>query len=342
MVGAESWWAQQVAWPRVRKAFTLVELIVVMAVIAMLVALLLPAVQAAREAARRAYCVNNLRQIGLAVHNYVATYQRVPPAFCTSRWQLALESGQSWSAHARLLPFLEQSAARQAVELDVDWHDQVESGVTHMRLAVFLCPSEPNTQIRTKDGRPYVAPVSYGFSAGTWHVFSPSENTGGEGAFIVNGRLRPSDFPDGLSHTLAVGEVKTYQPYLRNTLMNGWATPDSPAGFLRHQGEFKATGHTVWPDGRVHHAGITTTFGPNTLVPHQRDGTTFDIDYSTQQEGLSSTQPTLAAITSRSHHSELVNMLLMDGSVQSLSDHIDLRTYRALGTRAGAEVVSLQ
>lgn len=323
---------------RLKSGFSLVELLVVIAIVAILLALLLPAVQSARETTRRAYCINNLRQLGMAIHNYVSVLQRVPPAFCTSRWQVELESGQSWSTHARLLPYLEQSAAAQRIHLDVDWHQQVDSGVTHLQVATFLCPSEPKREIRLKNGRPYVAPVSYGFSAGTWRVFSPLENIGGDGAFIVNSRLRPSDFRDGLSNTLAVGEVKTYQPYLRNSRRADLDVPQSTLEYSCFGGDFKTTGHTVWPDGRVHHTGVTTTFAPNTRVPYLHDGQTFDIDYTTQQEGFSSTISTLAAITSRSHHDQLVNMLMMDGSVRAISESIELDTYRGLGTRSGAEI----
>lgn len=322
----------------VRTAFSLVELIVVTAILTVLLALLLPAVQSAREAARRTYCSNNLRQIGLAVHNYQAAHGRFPPAFCVARWQVELETGESWSAQARLFPFLEQGNASRAIRLDVDWHDQVSQGVTYRSIPTLLCPAEPNFHIRTKHGKPYVAPVSYGFCAGTWKIFAPRTWRSGDGVFTVNGRLRPSNILDGLSNTLGMAEVKTYQPYLRNTQVSGLLLPQQIDVFQSHVGEFKKTGHSVWPDGRVHHSGITTTFTPNRTIPFVHGNQFYDIDYSTQQEGNSVRVETRAAVTARSHHAGLVNGLLMDGSVRSISDQVDLSTYRRLGTRAGHEV----
>src|SRR5665213_2211007 len=87
-----------------RGGFTLIELLVVIAIIAILIALLLPAVQQAREAARRTQCKNNLKQIGLALHNYLSTNTVFPPGFC-----IGASSGGAWSAHARILPFLDQA-----------------------------------------------------------------------------------------------------------------------------------------------------------------------------------------------------------------------------------------
>lgn len=329
-----------------RPAYTLVELLVVMSIVAVLVALLLPAVQAAREAARRAQCVNQLRQLALAVHNYESVHRHLPPAFCVTPEQIRDQVGHSWSVHGRLLPFLEQTAAASRIDLSIDWHLQLESGVTAMRVPLLRCPSEPNQQIRFRAGKPYVAPTSYGFVAGTWRVFTPAPRggRGGNGSFIVNGRLRMAHIRDGLSQTLAIGEVKTYQPYLRNTseatsgLPPHWS--DTIGTFDDVGGEFRETGHTVWPDGRVHHTGLTTTFPPNTRVLQQHGGLEYDVDYTSQQEGKSLDRVTVAAITARSHHAGLVHFARLDGSTNALLDSIDPRLYRALGTRAGGEIAT--
>ncbi|MEM7475711.1 MAG: DUF1559 domain-containing protein [Planctomycetota bacterium] len=319
-------------------AFTVVELLVVIAVIGILIGLLLPAVQGARAAARRTSCLNNLKQLGLAIHNYTSAHKRIPPSFCVNGRQVFDEVGESWSPHARLLPYLEQSNAFAKIRLDVDWHFQLESGITYTKFPNFLCPAEPKQQIRTKRDRPYVAPVSYGFVAGTWEVFDPRTQRGGDGPFIVNSRLSEADITDGLSNTLGVAEVKTYQPYLRNTQIENLGIPSRIDTFRDHGGEFKTTAHTVWPDGRVHHSGVTVTFTPNRVIPYVYQNELFDIDYSTQQEGNSNTFRTLAAVTSRSHHAGMVNVCIMDGSITSLSDSIDLNVYRALGTRNGNEI----
>src|SRR5689334_2755237 len=98
------------------RGFTLIELIVVIAIIGVLIALLLPAVQQAREAARRVHCANNLKQIGLALHNYESAYNRFPFA---GAYPLGATSSDSWSAHCRLLPFLEREDTLLLVNFDL-------------------------------------------------------------------------------------------------------------------------------------------------------------------------------------------------------------------------------
>ena len=330
-----------------RRGFTLIELLVVISVIAILVALLLPAVQQAREAARRTSCRNNLKQIGLALHNYLDAYSAFPPSFCTTAHENSAGTGASWSIHARLLPYVDQAGAFHQVDLDVDWHDQVDTAVTHHKVPVYLCPSDPNDRHRSRNGAPYVSPVTYGFNMGTWLVYDPRTGGGGGGAFYVNSKTKPRDFVDGTSNTLAAAEVKAYQSYLRNTTDPGAAAPQVADFALSLTGQLRLgpstaqnTGHTVWPDGRVHHTGFTVTFTPNTFVPFVRGGQTYDVDFTSRQEGKSGTQPTYAAVTSRSYHEGLVNVLMMDGSVRSASETIDRDLWRALGTRFGNERIA--
>lgn len=327
-----------------RRGFTLIELLVAIAIIAILIALLLPAVQQAREAARRASCRNNFKQIGLALHNYVSSNRSLPPSFVTTPEKNAAGIGASWSIHGRLLPFLDQAGAVSKVNLDVDWHLQVASGITSFRVPGYLCPSEPNDYIRIRGGAPYVAPTTYGFNMGSWLVYDPVSGQRGNGSFTVNGGVRPASFVDGMSNTLAAAEVRAYQSYIRNSPDPGSAIPVSPLFFASVTGERKLgktanlnTGHTVYPDGRVHHTGFTTVFTPNTKVPYILDGATYDIDFTSRQEGKSDTQITYAAVTSRSYHTGSVNVLLADGSTRTISENIDGKTWRALGTRNGEE-----
>jgi hypothetical protein len=223
--------------------------------------------------------------------------------------------------------------------LDEDWHGQVGTGVTFMQVPTYLCPSELENQYRVKDGQPYVSPHTYGFNFGTWLVYVPATEAVGDGAFVVNQGTSTAEFGDGLSNTLAVSEVKAYQRYMRNTNDPGLTVPTTPADIAGLSGQLKSTGHTVWPDGRVHHSGVTTVFAPNTRVSYLSGGTAYDIDFNSQQEGKSASRITYAAVTSRSYHPGLVNTLLMDGSVRSITDGVDLTIWRALGTRRGGEVV---
>lgn len=329
--------------------FTLVEVLVVITIIGMLVALLLPAVQAARETARRAQCLNHLKQIGLALHNYAAANATFPPSFCLRPASTLGTNNGSWSIHGRLLPYLEQGSAYGRVRLDVPWDAQTATGVPTMRNPMYLCPSEVNDRVRVdSSGNPYTYPQNYGFNFGTWLVYDPASNQGGDGVFFPNSQITTAAILDGTSNTLAAAEVKTFTPYFRNTSDPGPTPPASPAELAAFGAgaNFKLgpntndnTGHTEWADGRVHHSGVTTVFTPNTFVGYlHTDGRTYDIDYNSQQEGRSASQRTYAAVTARSHHPGVVNALFMDGSSRAISETISLAAWRALGTRAGGEV----
>ena len=332
----------------IKKGVTLVELLVIMGIIGILTAILLPAVQQARESARRVQCKNNLKQIGLALHNYLDTNSVFPPSFCIRRGTTLAMNNGSWSIHGRLLPFMEQGNAYEQVELDVAWDAQRSTGIPTMRIPSHLCPSEVNDTVRLdSSGNPKVYPQNYGFNFGSWLVYDPVTGLGGDGAFYVNSRTTPASFLDGLSHTLSAAEVKAFTSYFRNTVDPSPSIPTGPSDLaaLAPGAQFKLgpsvndnTGHTEWPDGRVHHSGFTNVFSPNTLVEYlHSDGKTYDIDYNSQQEGRSVSQRTYAAVTARSYHNGIVHVLLMDGSARAVSDSIELSAWRALGTRSGGE-----
>lgn len=329
--------------PAARRGFTLVELLVVIAIIGVLVGLLLPAVQAAREAARRMSCSNNLKQLGLALHNYHDTFGKFPPSGFYSR----TVTGGGWSAQARLLPQLEQANLQQLIDWNLPYG--VQGLVTRTRVPTLQCPSEirdePRLDPSATDPTFTHYPLNYGVNMGEWFIYNPQNNQGGTGVFYPNSTLNMGSLIDGTSNTLAFAEVKAYTPYMRdggNPSAAGVATPSQPANVAALGGSFKTdSGHTEWVDARIHQSGFTTTFSPNTTVPFESGGKIYDLDFNSSREGRSLTGITYASVTSRSYHTGGVEVGLCDGSVRFMSQSINLQTWRALGSRAGGEVVQL-
>lgn len=329
-----------------RCAFTLIELLVVIAIIAILVALLLPAVQQAREAARRTHCRNNLKQLGLALHNYLDAHSVFPPSYCVVPGVTTTVGGQ-WSVFARILPFMEQTNLQNLINWSVGYSTQVN--VATARIPSYLCPSEPNDVVRVNPstGVPRDYPASYVVNFGTWKIYDPTNGSGGDGAFFPNSKMRPANFTDGMSNTLCASESKSYTPYVRNTADPGPAAPADPSFAGAFVGDGccigpalqQNTGHTEWADGLCQQSGFTTTFTPNMKIPYSVSGAVYDIDFISWREGTHATRVQYAALPARSHHEGVVMALLMDGSARTVSESIDRQVWQSLGTRAGGEVV---
>src|SRR4051794_26999352 len=188
-----------------RRGFTLIELLVVIAIIAVLIALLLPAVQAAREAARRASCVNNLKQMGLGLHNYESTNGTFPPATIltyasTTATKPAWQG--SWSVNARIAPFLELGPMYNSINFSGTYSDPANTTVSNTPVKFLFCPSDPGGPIDdTNYGGTFTATSSYGQFVGDWYVWSNGGPTN-RCAFGPNMSRRIADFTDGLSNTM--------------------------------------------------------------------------------------------------------------------------------------------
>jgi prepilin-type N-terminal cleavage/methylation domain-containing protein/prepilin-type processing-associated H-X9-DG protein len=271
-----------------RCGFTLVELLVVIAIISILIALLLPAVQAARDAARRTSCANNIKQLGLALHNYQAAKTTFPAA----EMYPAPSSG-TVSIHVAILPFVEEATLYQQYLNSVSQGQAIQA-----QIHIFNCPSDPCVEAVVDGGTPgaftYRYPVNYAFNYGTWYLYDWPTGTGGDGAFVINKTLGPKAFTDGLSKTLAAAEVKaqiegggfkTGPGYIRSISKPNMPDPTNstlpadPRALLTLVGAqpapqqtslggamFNANLHLDYNNPTVAQAGFTTTFTPNTAT----------------------------------------------------------------------------
>jgi prepilin-type N-terminal cleavage/methylation domain-containing protein len=195
-----------------RNGFTLIELLVVIAIIGILVALTMPAVQYARESSRRASCLNNLKQIGIALNSYITSVDALPIGYIS--WPGATAPGWAWSA--AILPQLEQGPTYSAININLPTDVPANFTARTATQSIYVCPSDEQTgsfEITSQlvSGPIEVSTISYAASEGA------STSRTGIGLFLQNKSVRPKDMKDGASNTIAVGERASF------VVQNAWA-----------------------------------------------------------------------------------------------------------------------
>ncbi len=308
-----------------RKAFTLIELLVVIAIIAILIALLLPAVQQAREAARRSQCKNNLKQMGLALHNYLDVSNEVFPrgAYVARGLSCCCNNsdwGKSHTVHVMLLPFLDQGPLYDKFDFNIPVYSGVNAGLLSTKISTYLCPSSAYHIMQTHSlrGAVQVHPHNYP-GAGSHHGWGGCgrhDNTQSNGVFALrrgiqeqsgagaDGAMRLAGVLDGTSQTMAFSETAQRRYTVRQSNPNsGWEL-------------FRGRG---WGDpfynSTLFSIGERST--PNSRV--------------SQYGGYNASNAT-------SYHTGGVHVLFCDGAVKFVSESINGNTWYALGTPHRGEV----
>lgn len=331
-----------------QSGFTLIELLVVIAVIGVLVSLLLPAVHAARESARRMSCANNLKQLGLALHNHASSQHEFPSGVIRRKWEQQptwSEGHWAWGIFSSLMPYIERSTLHDKLHLDKpllgapptfqilpEHQDLVSTSVQ-----LFLCPSDSGmvTDIRYRPVN-YVACLGTGVETATQQA---GTDTNADGVFFANSRIRPRDIRDGLSNTIAFSETTLGRG---NPGPDGYVVSDHSSSPMDVWAALMPWEVTALSDSACESAAAFGVTRGNTWAATSHLSGFFNAylpPNSQRSDCIIHFSFSPGWVAARSRHPGSVTVALVDGSIRSANESIDVGVWRSLCSRNGREVV---